>query len=133
MPPKRKSPPTEGQLGPNPKVLKADLVDTLISEFGDLQSTQFEPFQPEKERPARAILPSNFPTQPAPSDYFNLFFTSDLFDLITRNTNKYAAIQRLDTAEKGREWHDLNTDELRVFIGVVIYMGVHVAPDIPWY
>jgi hypothetical protein len=103
MPPKRKTPPTEGQLRSNPKVLKADLVDILISEFGDPQSTPFEPFQPEKECPARAILPSNFPTQPVPSDYFNLFFTSDLFDLITRNTNKYAAIQRLDTAEKGRE------------------------------
>ena len=103
MPPKRKILPTEGQLGSNPKVLKADLVDTLISEFGDLQSIQFELFQPEKERPVRAVLPSNFPTQLVPSDYFNLFFTSDLFELITRNTNKYAAIQRLDTAEKGRE------------------------------
>jgi hypothetical protein len=75
----------------------------LVSEFGDLKSIQFELFQPKEECPAKAILLSNFPTQPVPSDYFNLFFTSDLFDLITRNTNKYAAIQRLDTAEKGRE------------------------------
>jgi hypothetical protein len=133
MPPKRKSPPTEDQLGSNPKLQKTGLLNTLVSEFGDLKSIQFEPFRPEERCLAQALLPSNFPTQPIPFDYFNLFFTSDLFDLITHNTNKYAAIQRLDKVEKGREWYELNTAELRVFIGVIIYMGVYIAPDTTWY
>ena len=62
MPPKRKLPFIDDQSGPNLKVQKTDLVSALISEFRDLQSIQFEPFQPEKECSARAILPSDFPT-----------------------------------------------------------------------
>ena len=129
MPPKRKLPPIECSSEPSKRSKTTCLTDQLITEFGDLKSIQFEPFQPEQSRPAEALLPSSFPTNPLPSDYFNLFFTSDLFDLIVRNTNKYAAIQRLDKAEKGREWHNLNSAELRVFIGVIIYMGVHLEPE----
>jgi hypothetical protein len=133
MPPKRKIPPTEDQLGPNKASTKTQLREELFAHFGDLKSVQFKPFQPEKDRPAKALLPSTFSTQPIPSDYFNLFFTSDLFDLIVRNTNKYASIQRLNKAERAREWHELNTAELRVFIGVIIYMGVHYEPETTWY
>jgi hypothetical protein len=133
MPPKRKIPPIERSSEPLKRSKTTYLTDQLITEFGDLKSIQYEPFQPEQIRPAEALLSSNFPTNPLPSDYFNLFFTSDLFDLIVRNTNKYAAIQRLDKEEKGREWHDLNSAELRVFIGVIIYMGIHLEPETSWY
>jgi hypothetical protein len=103
MPPKRKSPLTEAQLEPNKASKKAHFIEELVTKFGDLKSIQFEPFQPEQERPAEAHLPANFLIRPAPSDYFDLFFISDLFDLIVRNTNKYASIQRLNKAEKTRE------------------------------
>jgi hypothetical protein len=103
MPPKRKIPLLERSSEPSKRPKTTCLTDQLIAEFGDLKSIQFEPFQPEQIPPAEALLPSNFPSHPLPSDYFNLFFTSDLFDLIVRNTNKYAAIQRLDKEEKGRE------------------------------
>ena len=102
MPPKRKTPPTEGQSGPNKASKKTQLLEELATGFGDLKSIEFEPFRPEQERPAKAILPSNFPIQPLPSDYFNLYLTPDLYELIVRNTNKYAAIQRLDKEEKVR-------------------------------
>ena len=32
-----------------------------------------------------------------------------------------------------RPWYELNTAELRVFMGAIIYMGVHLEPDIAWY
>ena len=129
MSPKRKSLPTEGQLGPNKASKKTYLLEELVTSFGDLKSIEFEPFQPEQERPAKALLPLNFLIQPLPSDYFNLFFTPDLYELIIRNTNKYAAIQRLDKVEKVQEWYELNIAELQVFIGVIIYMGVHLEPE----
>jgi hypothetical protein len=128
MPPKRKSPPTEGQLGPNKASKKTQLLEELFVNFGDLKSIQFEPFRPEQERLAEALLPSNFPTQPVPSDYFSLFFTSDIFDLIVRNTNKYASIQRLDRAEKAREWHELNTAELSVLSSEAVSVTTTVIP-----
>ena len=133
MPPKRKILLIKRFSEPLKRSKTTYLTDQLITEFGDLKSIQYEPFQPEQTRPAEALLLSNFLTNPLPSDYFNLFFTSDLFDLIVRNTNKYAAIQRLDKEEKGREWHDLNSAELRVFIRVIIYMGVHLKPETSWY
>jgi hypothetical protein len=64
MPPKRKSPPTEGQLEPNKASKRTHLLEELVADFGDLKSIQFEPFRPEQERPAEALLPSNFPIQP---------------------------------------------------------------------
>ncbi len=133
MPPKRKNPPTEGQLEPKKASKTTHYVAELVTKFGDLKSIQFKPFQPEQIRPAQALLPSDFPNQPVPSDYFNLFFTSDLFDLIVRNTNKYAVIQRLNKEERLRAWHNVNSAEIRVFIGVVIYMGVHIEPETTWY
>src|SRR5271170_5751629 len=102
MPPKRKTPPTEDPLGPPNTSKKTHILEELFTQFGDLQSIQFEPFQPEQARDTRALLPPTFPINAAPSDYFDLFFTSDLFDLIVRNTNKYASIQRLDKTEKRR-------------------------------
>ena len=133
MPPKRKSPPTEGQLGPNKASKKTHLLEELVTSFRDLKSIEFEPFQLEQECPAKALLPSNFPIQLLPSDYFNLFFTPDLYELIVRNTNKYAAIQRLDKVKKVQEQYELNVAELQVFIRVIIYMGVYLEPETAWY
>ena len=73
MPLKRKTLPTRGQSEPKKASKKSQLLEDLLPKFGDLKSIEFEPFQPEKERPAKALLPSNFPTQAQPSDYFNLF------------------------------------------------------------
>src|SRR4051794_3906179 len=125
MPPKRKISPLEGQLEPDKPSKRHNKIEELLNQFGDLKSIEFEPFKPEPERPAEVNLPSNFPTQPSPYDYFNLFFTSDLFDLITHNTNKYAAMVRLNKEEQQRKWTQLVPAELRIFIGAVIYMGIH--------
>jgi hypothetical protein len=61
MPPKRKYSPTEGQLEPNKASKKPYLLKELVTDFGDLKSIQFEPFQLEQERPAKALLLLNFP------------------------------------------------------------------------
>jgi hypothetical protein len=113
---------------------KARTLDEIITEFGLIKDIIYTPFQPEQKRPAQALLPPAFPLQAHPYDYFTLFFTPDLFSLITTNTNRYANIQRAHTAEKGqREWTDLLVEELYVFIGTIIYMGVHEEPNIPLY
>jgi hypothetical protein len=67
-------------------------------------------------------------------DYFILFFTPNLFQTITTNTNRYANIKRIYTVEEGmRKWIDLLMEELHVFIGAIIYIGVHKEPKIPIY
>src|SRR6266566_399327 len=83
---------------------------------------------------AQALLPSTFPTEPHPFDYFTLFFTPSLFQTITTNTNQYANIQRIHADKEGlREWSALLVEELYVFIGAIIYMGVHEEPQVGMY
>jgi len=112
-----------------PNKPKARSLKDILHEFGLIEEVFYTPFQIEQSRPANALLPSTFPTQPHLYDYFTLFFTPDLFRTITINTNRYANKQRIGVADEGlREWSDLLVKELYVFIKVIIYMGVHKEP-----
>ena len=121
-------------LPPQPKKQNAQSLEDILLSLGPITGVSYEPFKPEPKQAARALLPSSFPQNPHPFDYFSLFFTRDLFQTITTNTNRYASIQRLQVQqERAREWTDLLMEELYVFIGAIIYMGVHEEPAIEMY
>ena len=125
------SPPPEGR---GAKITQA--LENILLKLGPITEVSFKPFQPEPKQPARAILPPTFPLPPKrhPFDYFSLFFTPKLFQTITTNTNRYASAQRLHIKEeRAREWTDLLVEELHVFLGAIIYMGVHEEPQIEMY
>jgi hypothetical protein len=110
MPPKRKTPPTAsepGQLGPQkqPKLkeTKSFTLHEIIEQCGDLKSIEFTPFMAEDKRAAKPLLPTTLPINPTPADYFALFFTDNLLNIITKNTNKYASIYRRDIENGQRE------------------------------
>jgi hypothetical protein len=43
-------------------------------------------------------------------------------------------LQRLHVLEEGtREWSDLLVEELYVFLGAIIYMGIHDEPEVSMY
>ena len=116
------------------KKRKAPSLEDILHEFGPINEVSYTPFQIEQLQSAKALLPSTFPTQPHPYDYFTLFLTNNLLRTITTNTNRYANIHRIQVADEGmREWSDLLMEELYVFIGVIIYMGVHKEPQIEMY
>lgn len=47
------------------------------------------------------------------------------------NTNRYTNIQRIHIVDEGlREWSDLLVEELYVFTGAIIYMGIYKEPQI---
>jgi Transposase IS4 len=110
-------------------------LEDILHEFEPIEQVIYTPFQTEQpRRPATALLPPTFPTDPHPFDYFTLFFTRDLFQTITTNTNRYTNKQRIHAVKEGmREWSDLLIEELYVFIGVIIYMGIHIEPQISMY
>ncbi len=104
-------------------------LEDILLTLGPITGVSYEPFQTEPKQDARPLLPPNFPPKPHPFDYFSLFFTRALFQIITTNTNRYANIQRLRVPqERAREWTDISVEELYVFIGTIIYMGVHDEP-----
>jgi len=84
-----------------PTKRKAQSLDDLLHEFRPIKSVSYTPFQPEQHQPAKALLPSTFPTKPHPYDYFTLFFILDLFQTIITNTNRYANIQRIHVDKEG--------------------------------
>jgi hypothetical protein len=119
---------------PDHKQHKAQSLEDILHEFGPITGVSYEPFKCEPRQAARAVLPASFPQNPHPFNYFSLFFTHDLFRTITTNTNRYASIQRLRVPqERAREWTDLLVEELYVFLGAIIYMGVHEEPAIEMY
>ena len=108
-------------------------LEDILSQFEPLENIVFEPLQTEPRRAAQPLLPPTFSTTAHPFDYFTLFFTHSLFQLITKHTNRYAAIQRIQAGQGDREWYNLVVEELYVFIGAIIYMGIHTEPSIPMY
>jgi hypothetical protein len=94
----------------------------------------YKPVKVEDHREAQPLLPSTFTEDTHLFDYFILFFTRTLFNLITKNINEYAAIHRINAEEeRQREWTDLLVEELYVFIGGIIYMGVYKEPEVSMY
>jgi Transposase IS4 len=117
-----------------PKKQTAQSLQDILLKLGPITNVSYEPFQCEPKQTAKALLPTSFPQKPHPFDYFSLFFTYDLLQTITTNTNRYANIRRLQVAqERAREWTDLLVEELYVFLGAIIYMGVHEEPQIEMY
>jgi hypothetical protein len=117
-----------------PKKQKAHSLKEILLSLGPITNVSYEPFQPEPKQVARALLPPSFPTNPHPFDYFSLFFTRELFQTITTNTNRYANTQRLHIVEeRAREWTNLLVEELYVFISTIIYMGIHEEPQLEMY
>jgi hypothetical protein len=69
-----------------------------------------------------------------PEAVFRLFLTNSLLEAITQHTNEHAAIKRgADPPAGGRAWWDVTPEEVGVWIGIVMYMGVHQSPAIADY
>jgi hypothetical protein len=122
------NPPTQ------PTQQKPQSLEDILLKLGPITSVSYEPFKGEPRQAAKALLPPSFPQKPHPFDYFSLFFTRDLLQTITTNTNRYANIRRLQVAqERAREWTNLLVEELYVFLGAIIYMGIYEEPQIEMY
>ena len=72
-------------------------------------------------------LPSNTNVDD-PYALFSLFWPEKMWDVLTVNTNLYAVQQRMKSSEeRQRPWHDTCSAELKVFVGILIYMGLYYS------
>ena len=71
---------------------KAQSLKDIILKLRPITSISYKLFQGEPKQAARVLLPTSFPPKPYPFNYFTLFFTYELFQTITTNTNQYASI-----------------------------------------
>jgi hypothetical protein len=79
---------------------KARTFEDIVAEFGSIDQVTFEPIKLETYQDAQALLPPTFKPTSSSFDYFTLFFTPDLFQTITTNTNRYTTIQRIRAVEE---------------------------------
>jgi hypothetical protein len=73
-----------------------------------------------------------------PENIFRLFLTDNLLKEMAKNTNSYAAEKRGDNEDDDNEeimrtWKDVTPEEIGQWLGIVLYMGVHVSPAVADY
>jgi hypothetical protein len=60
-----------------------------------------------------------------PIDFFMLFFTMLIFETLRENTNKYVIMFFLENGiHNHRTWVPVTIDEIRMFLAIVIYIGL---------
>ena len=66
-----------------------------------------------------------------PLDYFLLFFDDRTWDIMVRETNRYAAQVRSSSSfPHQRPWRDVDHQEMKAFIGLIIAFGIIKLPRI---
>lgn len=71
-----------------------------------------------------------------PIDFFLLFVDDDIMNLMVQETNKYASqkAERTNLLQaRIRQWKDTTTDELKIFLGIQIWMGLVQMPSVTSY
>ena len=101
---------------------KAHSLQEILKEFSPITDIIYKPIKVEDCKEAHARLLLTFIEHFYLYNYFALFFIPNLFNLITKNTNEYAAIHRRNTEERQREWTNLLIKELYIFISAIIYI-----------
>ncbi|XP_072143441.1 piggyBac transposable element-derived protein 4-like [Dermacentor andersoni] len=69
-------------------------------------------------------------------DFFALFFTAEIITEICDMTNKYAwmhILEKQSYSERDGSWKQVTPDEMKKFIGLLIYMGIVQVPRLHCY
>src|SRR5437879_1937498 len=63
-----------------------------------------------------------------------LFFTESIFEILARNTNSYARLKQVDKRTgRAQFWKDTSAAELKIFFGIIIYMGLFKSASVQDY
>jgi hypothetical protein len=68
-----------------------------------------------------------------PYSLFSLFFSSDLCEIVAKNTNLKANKEYFRNSKEQRHWHDTCASEIGAFLGILLYMGLALMPRITDY
>nr|CAG8490330.1 11141_t:CDS:2 [Entrophospora candida] len=66
----------------------------------------------------------------SPISNFMLFFTSEIFNQLVENSNSYAIKKSAGT---GRDWYLLSVPGLKIWMALLIYMGLFKFPSVDDY
>ena len=98
----------------------------VLADIPLLESVIFEPLDTGLDREPQIRLPEDIDPDD-PYALFSLFWPEDLWQIISRNTNLYAIQKRIgkQSPKCSRPWYDTSAIEIKIFIGILIYIGLH--------
>lgn len=108
-------------------------LDEIIAELPTKEelSQRLQPLLPISQ-PPRLQLPNSLDLE-SPYAIFTLFISEEIFEFISQSTNQYAQQKIVEDSTTGRSWKETTAAEIKVFFGILIYMGVHKSPRIDSY
>ena len=67
-------------------------------------------------------------------NFFPVFFSDNVWDLLVTETNRYAAqVRQQNLHTSPRPWVDVTVEEMKAFVGVLMLMGICRLPTIEMY
>lgn len=77
----------------------------------------------------------------SPVEFFSLFLTSELIEILVTETNRYAEQAIIDGFVKGtiseesrlNKWTNVTSDEIKTFFGILLWMGLNKKPTLDRY
>ena len=81
----------------------------------------------------------DMPDNPSPSDFFKLYVTDELLDMMALETNKYATqfiadnVGSLKPHSLVHQWKDTDKNEMAVLLGMMLHMGLVYKPRLSMY
>jgi hypothetical protein len=72
-----------------------------------------------------------------PVSVFRLFWSGEMLERMRRNSNIYAKLQGAERTRnrkgQARSWKEMTVDELKIWLGITILMGVTREPSVKDY
>jgi hypothetical protein len=72
----------------------------------------------------------NLPYGSSEKDFFDLYVSRDFCELVADQTNIHAEYLQRKSGTTDADWEDTNVDEIRAYMGVLIYVGLVDLPEI---
>ena len=117
--------PTPPPVLPKKEETKLNLAQ-MLHDLPPYQDVVFKPLEMAQPFSSGVRIPPETDLSSAYS-LFSLFITEESIALLSVNTNKYA--RGKNAGETGREWRETTTADMKVFLAILIYMGVHISPS----
>jgi len=92
---------------------------------------EYIPLGGRYEHGAESLLPQQLTS---PFEYFSYFFNAEIWEVLCEGTNAYYTYKHRSGGEPSeRGWKPVTVTEMKIWIGLVIYMGIVVCPSIEDY
>ncbi|PMD15241.1 hypothetical protein NA56DRAFT_354308 [Hyaloscypha hepaticicola] len=104
-----------------------------ISHRQIMDSAKLAPFEPLEMPDPPRLMTTNLPEDceiDNPISFFEIFFNEGIYELLAKNTNKYArAWSSIYPEKKPPPWTDVTVEEIKVYIALLIWFGIYRHKD----